>query len=261
MDSGEDPPRFPYEIIWEEFAPAMLNWETLEGDRTNFDDLFFLIRSSHTDLPVVSAEMLNDMASKALSRLPSTNLVSKLYLLAGWRLTSEFWKQFKIDLASQRLELKKLEKAAFALWKATNGLSTHSAAVLPWLHSLEPNRLVPKGRELNVSDVGQAAYDLSLVAARAYSDTQPETGRQPEFRRDTVVHMAAEVIEKETGEAIQTSRGNKADPSPHFTNAGGMLLREFLKLLEPKTDERLVVQSLARVRRRSRVQNNSLNEG
>lgn len=250
MKSDEEVPVFPYEVIWEEFAPsAVVNWEYLEGDEDQYRLVFSIGRVRNRAIPIVNETVLRKLAEQALGRDPSKRLIAQLYLLAGWQVTGPFRKEGSIDLQSQRVAMRNLEIAAFGLWEASNRISAHVAVLLPMLHSVEPERLLAEGVELDVHEIGRAAYDISLVAGRAFRDTKPKTtGRRSEFRRDATVRLGTEAIEVETGEPIAISRGNAACATPHFTNAGGRLLRDLFKLLEPKTDEGLILQSLVRTR-------------
>ena len=195
MKSGDEPPVFPYSIIWEEFAPsAEVSWETLEAQSDEYEALFAIAKSGKFEIPFVDKTMIEQLASETLGRAPSEPLVSRLHLLAGWQISGEFRKEVGIDLRGQHPALKRLEVAAFELWQASGWISGHVAAILPWLHAVEPERLLPRGRDLDVHDIGIAAYDLSLAAARAYQDTKPKkTGRRPDLRRDSTVRFAATI--------------------------------------------------------------------
>jgi hypothetical protein len=259
MDRDERPPVFPYQTVWEEYGPAkFIHWESLQCNADQYRILFQLADTGIAEIPEVTEAALDHLVEQSLKRLPSPTLSSRLYLLAGWQVEGQFRAQIGIDLASQRRAIKRLQSAAEEFRHAANRLSGHVQIVLEWVHLVEPDRLLPEGRELDLFDLGLAAHDLSLAAARMYEDTKPErTGRRLQMRRDTTVRLAAEAIEEETGEPITMSRGNTACPAPHFTNAGGRLLRDFFKLVDPKTDERLIVQSLGRVRKRAELQKNS----
>ncbi len=258
MNSGDDPPVFPYEIIWEEFDPDLeLDWESL-AVRSDSDLIFEIAKSGYFPIPFVDHPMLEALARKALGTELSEPFISKLYVVAAWQVTGEFRRLMRMDLRGQRPELKRLQVAAVEFWKATGRVSGHVKALFPWLHAAEPERLLPRGTEIDLDALRRAAYDVSLVAERAHADTKPSrTGRMPEMRRDISVRFAAEAIGAETGEPLATSRGNNQVPAPHFTNPGGFLLRDFFKLVDPRTDERLVVQSLLRVRARATPKKNS----
>lgn len=248
MISGPKPPVFPYWLIWEEFSPRSIQWEDLEANLPDYELLFNVAKSGFPDIPAIDEQLLARAAENALHRKPSERLISKLHLLAGWQLTGEAQRQLQTDLNHQRGEMKNLERAADALWEAIGRISP-CASILERMRENESGGWLPKGPPMRLSDLGRAARDVSLVAARAYDQSRPKkTGRRPEVRRDTTIRLGAEAIETETGKLITISRGKNARPRPHFTNEPGHLLRDFFKLVEPRTDEALLVQSLVRAR-------------
>ena len=258
MKLGDEISHFPYQVIWEEIDPfSAIGWETLELKREEFEAIFRLAKSGDKGIPYVDETILDELARPALGKAPTQSLISRLYLLAGWQVTGQFQSLHKMDLKQQRAELRRLHRAALEFWEASLRLSGHSKFLLSSLRHSEAGHL--QDGQLDIDYIANEAHDILLVARRVYEDTSPKkVGRRTEFRRETTVGLAAETIEAETGEPITSSRGNGDNPAPHFTNAGGLLLRDFFKLVAPKLDERLLVQSLVRVRARRKTQKNSL---
>lgn len=258
MNSGRDPPVFPYERVWEDFSPVrVIEWESLQRQSRQYRRVFSFPDLDHLKFSAASEEAIRKLAERSLGHWPSDSLVSKLYLLAGWHLTDQFQKTLKIDLENQRQVLKRLERSARDFWSVANSVPGEVRVLLTSLHKIEPDTFLGGQQELRISDILCEAYDVALVAARAHADISPKrTGRRPHFRRDTAVRLAAMAIEEEVGAPIRTSRGNSTSPALHFTNAGGVLLRGFLKLLEPLTDEAQIVQSLVRVRKKQETKKN-----
>lgn len=259
MNNRREPPVFPYQLIWEEFAPEeAVRWEDLEGKSEALQIIFVGAELGIIDVPIVNARVIDELVERYLGRPPSPSLNHRLLLIAAWQVVGQFRRQIGIDLAGQRPLLKSLHDASFHLWQVLGRISGLVEGILPRLASVEPERLLSEGEEFSIMDLRCATHDLALAAQRAYEDTKPrKTGRRPEMRRDTTIRFAANAIEEETGERIRTSRGNNATPTPHFTNAGGHLLRGFFKVLEPKIDEALIVQAFGRVRRQTKLHKNS----
>ena len=253
MQFSDEISPFPYQVIWEEIDPfCAIGWETLELKREEYEAIFSLAKSGDKGIPYVDERILDELARQALGKTPTQSLISRLYLLAGWQVTGQFQSLYNMDLKHQRAELKRLQRAAQEFWEASLRLSGHSKFLLSSLRHSEAGHL--QDGQLDIDHIANEAHDISLVARRVYEDTSPKkVGRRTELRRETTVGLAAEAIEAETGEPITSSRGKADNPAPHFTNAGGFLLKDFFRLVVPKLDERLLVQSLERVRARRKT--------
>jgi len=239
MKSAQEKPVFPYDLIREEFPPdKRIAWEDLARHENAYTRMFALSHAAQVPIPILDKESARGLAERAIGRPPSEILLSRLYLLAGWQIMTGFRDILALDLRTQRAALKRLQQTAFDFWKAQNQLSGEMAAVLSSLHADDPDRLMHRSHKLDFSLLGCATYDLYSVCKRALDETSPRrTGRDSAWRRDTTVRLATELIEAETGTPLTTSRGNATNPAPHFTNGGGILLRDFFKLVDPRTDE------------------------
>lgn len=259
MNLRRDPPVFPYEVIWEDFDPLRtIGWEYLRSRAPQYSRVLSFPDIPNLKFSSCKKEVLVRLIKESLGREPSEAIVEKFGLLAGFHLSGQFQKNMRIDLGGQRPVLKRLEQAARELWEVTNAVSAEVRTLILQLHQVEPETLVPKDKTLHISDVLCEAYDIARISERILKQTRPlKTGRRPHFWRDTTVRLAAAAIEEEFGSPIKTSRGNHENPQPHFSNAAGVLLRRFLGLLEPRTDEALIVKSLVRVRKQAGARKNS----
>ena len=259
MNLRRDPPVFPFEVIWEDFDPLRtIEWEHLRSRSRQYSRVLAFPDIPNLKFSSCGKEALVILIKESLGREPSETIVEKFQLLAGFHLSGQFQRNMRIDLEGQRQVLKRLEHAAWELWEVTNAVSAEVRILILQLHQVEPETLVPKDKPLHISDVLCEAYDIARISERILKQTRPvKTGRRPHFWRDTTVPLAALAIEEEFGSPITTSRGNRKNPQPHFSNAAGVLLRRFLGLLEPRTDEALIVTSLARARKQAEAHKNS----
>ena len=247
MKTNEEVPVFPYRGIWEQFGPdEVIDWEALELNSQRVRLHFYRLRDSPVPLSAVSRERLQALAAGALQCGPSELLVERLLLLAHFVAAGELEKIRTDHLTVQRSAMKELEIAARNFWEAAEKLSPGTEAWFPWFHRNEAERLLSEEEPLNVDYLRRGARDVALIAASAFQNTKAKRGRRPETRRDAVIRLGAEAVEKETGSPITWSRSTQARPEPHFTNAGGRLLRKFFKLMDRQIDERVIVQTLER---------------
>ncbi len=249
MKINEEAPVFPYRGIWDEFgSDEVISWEALELNSERFR--LHVYRTSERPVPLVeiSKERLAALAVRALECEPSELLVERLLLLANFVATGEFEKTRKAHLTAQRSALEELEKAARSFWEAAEKLSPWTEAWFPWFHRKESERLLSDEEPLSVDYLRRGAHDVAFIAATAFQNTKAKRGRRPETRRDAVIRLGAEAVEEETGSPITWSRGTGERPEPHFTNAGGRLVRDFFKQMDRHVDERVIVQTLERLK-------------
>ena len=247
MKINEEVPAFPYRGIWDEFGPnEVIDWEALEVNSERLRLHFYRLRGGPVQLSEVSREQLEALAVRALQREPSERLVERLLLLTHFVAAGELEKARTESLTAQRSALKGLEKAARHFWEAAEKLSPGTEAWFPRFHRNEAERLLADEEPLSVDYLRRGAHDVALIAASVFQYTKSKRGRRPETRRDAVIRLGAEAVEQETGSPITWSRSTQARPEPHFTTAGGRLLREFFKQVDRQTDERVIVQTLER---------------
>jgi len=93
-----------------------------------------------------------------------------------------------------------------------------------------------------MSDLGHAVHFADLALVR-------ERGQPPKLMRARTLASAAAIVESGTGVPVEYRWAKSDQPAFEFTNAEGRAVRHFMKLVDPKSSERSLVETLIDLRR------------
>ena len=249
-----NPPRFPYEIIWEEIGNE---WVTIEDLASNADEYRFFAEHAQTlDLDVPSPgkrdfRFLIDAVE--IDPSDADRLTEEAQLIAGWYLAPKRRKAIQNDLNSARQKLKGISRSARDLDRLLGEISAHVQEVMNYVRVVEPEALDRTSRFEHLK-LGRTLHDLALVADRIIEDAGPQrTGRQDEYVRDTTIRLAIEAARRAGLDDLRISRGTRDKPGPHLNGQAGQFLKGFFTLTAPNIHEASLTPAAERVRRKMKT--------
>ncbi len=250
METGERPPVFPYHILWEEIGDAKITFGSLTEKAETFELLFDAMRRLGADTPYVDRAILARLiAPLELTGETAARMIEEIFLVAGWYVEPLQRKWMKGDLASARRDLAKIATASRTLYELLGGLAPQAGAAIHFVRGLEPDAFDPD-KDLSTLTLTRMLHDLALVADRIVTDTAPpKTGRKSDYVRNTALRLAIESVEQASRLQVQMSRGTQASSEPYFVGPAGTFVKQFFKLIAPKTSERVLVRVAERIRR------------
>lgn len=251
MQQPEEPPVFPYDIIWDEVGDT---WVKL-GEHTigieTFPALRDIVRMIAPDLPVVDPPALHGIVEPlALPHDAAERLVEDASWVAAWYLGPIYRARLRLDVVTARALLKRAAVAARVLNDTLERLSPALMGAMELVRAVEPNVFEPRGRHM--WDIAREAHDVALTAERMVKHTAPKrAGPRTKYVRDTALRLIIESAHRADAGPLRISRGSRTNPDRHFEGAAGMFVRAFFRLIAPGTSEAELAQAAERVRRQS----------
>lgn len=246
----ENPPVFPYGILWPELGTSKVRFADLAAETKTYETLFDVLRSLEIATPYVDREILRTVVEPLqLSADAAARLIDEAFLVAGWYLEPKQREALGGDLASTRRNLREVAGLARKLDGALSRLSPKACVAMTLIRSLEPEAMDPD-EQLSTLTLSRTLHDLALVSERVSMDTAPAgAGRKSDYVRNAALGLLIAATERATGEVVKTSQGTRDNPDPHFVGQGGDFIRSLFHLVAAEIPERILVQTARRMRR------------
>lgn len=142
LDSADEPPVFPYDILWEEFGALPVNLSDLAGNGKDYDLMFEVAEKLEFGTPHIDRQTLRQWAENLGVNLPSAEkLVEDCYVIAGWYLSPKWRASMDTDFQSTRAQLDRVAEAARLLDDALGEIDPRVLAALEFVRAVEPDLL------------------------------------------------------------------------------------------------------------------------
>jgi len=249
LTKREDPPVFPYDLIWEADGDEPLKLEALAANEADYRVRFDVLRRLHAgETPYVDLDILHALVQRlGLADEQCSRLSRDLFLVSGWYLEPAHQKQLRSDRARVRKALSKLASLAGQLSEQLSRLPPIPAAALDYVRSMEPGIIDPDHR-FDLPALDDSLHDLSLCAKRMSADLGRDGGRPNKRVRDVALKLAVDAIEDASGQRVAVSRAGTVKSQPYFAGQAGEVLGAFFRLLEPGVNAVRLARRLEEIR-------------
>jgi hypothetical protein len=253
LESRSYPSVFPYELLWEADEKEPVTFERLAGNHAIYQARFDLLMRLGSQSPFIDDTILARLTDRlGLGEPRTASLTRDLFLVSGWFLEPVHLVELRGHRAAVRATLNSIRSSSRKLHAQLGKLPRMVSAALNCVRSIEPDSLDPD-EELNTLTLGRTLHDLALAADRMVEDTARHSGRRSELVRDVALCLAAEAMERVTGERIRTSRAGAAKTAPYFAGAAGVVVRDLFRILNPRLSESGLANALETARRKKRI--------
>lgn len=252
-DSNDGEP-FPVESFWEEWRDS---WEgeipadLLGADQAGrFAAIEAGIRAGLIDCEAQWTIVRRDKIAELVTPLRLDDpepVIDQLWHLAGRHLRPVHRKLLGSDLASTAKLLRQVTKAAAELERLLDLVPPVSREFLEGCYKRLPSGY-RHGDALDITALDFTLSNLAHTTHFAQLTLTRERKQPPKVLRQMTLKGAVDIIESGTGKPL-THSWKKDEMQAVFKGAAGKVLRDFMKLVEPRSSERALVEDLIKIRK------------
>ena len=242
------PDGFPYEIVWEDFQGRVVTFEDLARNEDQYE--IFNSDGVHEHFGTFRYDpgsLLNLVKALGLTGDDETKLHQRLKLVAGFYLAPERQRMLGTDRFTSLGLLNKIARMADDFADHLDRLPPNLAAVLHLTPTDEP--LADRPDAPMPHQLSRLVRSLGIAAAyHAVGAAPKRTGPRGNFVRDTMLKLTMQALLDAGLGYPGTSDGTRAQSGKHLTRPAGVFMRQFLVLIAPKLEERVVVPLVRHLR-------------
>lgn len=253
-ENSDDGEPFPVESFWEERIDT---WEGEIPDDLVGDDHAGRIAaievgiragliSTEAKWTIVKRNQIADLVRPLLLNDPEP-VIDQLWNLAGRHLRPVHRKVFASDLASTAKVLRQVTRAAADLERLLDQIPPVTREFLELCYNRLPSGY-RNGETLGINALDFTLSNLAHTTYFAELTLTRERKQPPKILRQMTLKRAVEIIESGTGKPLNHS-WKKDEIKAVFKEATGQVLRDFMKLVEPRSSERALVEDLIKIRK------------
>lgn len=245
--------RFPYSILWEEFAPS---WESLSFSKIDLE--IFEIRFAAAKrmggaphLTIVRDQLHTVVEPLGLAPELRARLVEQLYGLAGHYLAPQHRKLFRTSPASTHKQMRVLARAAANFAKAMAQIPADAQVVLDVLRPFADNPL-RSDENFSFESLEIDSRDLAK-AATLFADEMPlnPRGTSVDVLRQRWISSTVTSIEEASGHRVEVRQMDSAGRNPRHLGTTGEVLLAYCRMVSPQILPRTIVRLILAQRSRS----------
>lgn len=253
-ENGEDGGSFPVGNYWEERVDT---WEDGSPDDhlgpdhvARFAAIADAIRSGHlgpeAQWAIVKREQIAELVRPLELKDPEP-AIDQLWELSGRHLRPAHRKMLGSDLSSTARLLNQVTRAAAKLEQLLDQVPATTRQFLEECYVRLPRgyqcgeRLGIDTLELTLSNLAHTTYFAAPTLTR-------ERKQPPKILRQMTLRRLVEVVESATGQRVSHSWKKDDEQKAAFQGANGKVVRDFMKLVEPRASERSLVEGLIRIK-------------
>lgn len=252
-ENSDDGEPFPVESFWEERIDSWegnLTDDVLGADHAGrFAAVEDGIRgrqiSTEAKWTIVKREQIAELVAPLALRDPEP-VIDQLWGLAGRHLRPIHRKLLGSDLTSTAKVLKQVTKAAAELERLFDHIPPVTREFLEECYKRLPSGY-RHGKALGINALDFTLSNLAHTTYFAELTLTRERKQPPKILRQMTLKRAVEIIESATGKKL-THSWKKDEVKAVFKETTGQVLRDFMKLVEPRASERALVEDLVKVR-------------
>ena len=253
-ESGDDGEPFPVESFWEE---RIESWEGEPPDDLLGDDhpgriaaieagIRAGLISTDAERTIVERDQIADLVRPLLLNDPEA-VTDRLWNLAGRHLRPAHRKVLGSDLAATAKVLRQVTRAAADLERLLDRIPPVTREFLEQCYERLPSSY-RYGESLGINALDFTLSNLAHTTYFAELTLTRERKQPRKILRQMTLKRAVDIIESGTGKPL-THSWKKDEIQAVFKEATGQVLRNFMKLVEPRSSERALVEDLIKIRK------------
>lgn len=252
-ENGAGGKPFPVTDFWEELLDCWegeISDDPLGADHAGrFEAIRAAIRGGHLGPEARAAIVEREQIAELVGHLRLNDpepVIEQLFQLAGRHLRPVHRKLLGSDLASTAKVLQQVTAAAAKLEQLLDRIPPVTRDFLEQSYVRMPQSL-QSGDRLGINELEFTLSGLAHTSHLAGLALARERKRPPKILRQMTLKRAVQIIETATDQTIKHS-WKKDEVKYAFTDRNGFVLRDFMKLVEPRVSERSLVEDLIKIR-------------